>query len=492
MEEYNIYSDIAQRSQGDVYIGVVGPVRTGKSTFIKKFMDLLVIPNIENVYQAERARDELPQSAAGRTIMTTEPKFIPNEAVEISLGDNAHLRVRMIDCVGYIVNSSLGYSEDGGPRMVTTPWFDHPIEFNEAAEIGTKKVITEHSTIGLVVTTDGSITDIGRGDYIEAENRVISELKEINKPFIVLLNCVNPNSPAALDIKAELERKHSVPVVAVNCEELCAADIHEIIEKVLFEFPLKEINIQIPGWIDELDSSHWLKKDIYGAVTENMESVSRIRDVRALAQSIEERGFVKRSYIKGMDLGDGTVKMCMELSGELFYKVLGEISGFKIDGDHQLMTLMEELARMKAEYDKVSFALHEVMEKGYGIVSPSTEEMSLAEPKIVKQGGRFGVKLKASAPSIHMIRADIETEVSPIVGTEKQSEELVHYLLSEFESDPAKIWQSNIFGKSLYELVNEGLHNKLSRMPESARMKLKETLQRIINDGSNGLICIIL
>ncbi|MCI8404765.1 MAG: stage IV sporulation protein A [Clostridia bacterium] len=492
MEEYNIYNDIAQRSQGDVYIGVVGPVRTGKSTFIKKFMDLLVIPNIENAYQAERARDELPQSAAGRTIMTTEPKFIPNEAVEISLGDNAHLKVRMIDCVGYIVDSSLGYIEGDAPRMVTTPWFDYPIAFNEAAEIGTKKVITEHSTIGLVVTTDGSITEIDREDYVDAENRVINELKAINKPFIVLLNSVDPESANCVQIKRELEEKHKVPVVAVNCETLGADDIHDIIEAVLFEFPLKEINIQIPDWIEELDNEHWLKKDIYESVIGKIESVNRIRDVHTLSEGIDQCEFVKRSYIEGMDLGDGTVKMCMELPQSLFYKILGEMSGFEIDGEHQLMTLMSSLADMKSEYDKISFALHEVMENGYGIVSPTTDELTLDEPKIVKQGGKFGVKLKASAPSIHMIRADIETEVSPIVGTEKQSEELVHYLLSEFEADPAKIWQSNIFGKSLYELVNEGLNNKLSRMPESARMKLKETLQRIINDGSNGLICIIL
>ena len=492
MEEYNIYNDIAQRSQGDVYIGVVGPVRTGKSTFIKKFMDLLVIPNIENVYRAERARDELPQSAAGRTIMTTEPKFIPNEAVEITLGDNAHLKVRMIDCVGYIVDSSLGYVEDGEPRMVTTPWFDEPIAFNEAAEIGTKKVITEHSTIGLVVTTDGTITDIEREDYVEAENKVINELKAINKPFIVLLNSTAPRSQRAQSLRNELSARHGVPVIAVDCEELTASDIHDIIETVLFEFPLREINIRIPDWIGDLDSDHWLRQDIYGAVMDNIGGVNRIRDVRDLSSGIDSRAFIKRAYIEGMDLGSGNVKMCIELPQPLFYRVLGETSGFEIDSEHQLMTLMEELASIKAEYDKVAFALHEVMEKGYGIVSPSTDELSLNEPKIVKQGGKFGVKLKASAPSIHMIRADIETEVSPIVGTEKQSEELVHYLLSEFESDPTKIWQSNIFGKSLYELVNEGLHNKLSRMPESARMKLRETLQRIINDGSNGLICIIL
>ena len=492
MEEYNIYNDIAQRSQGDVYIGVVGPVRTGKSTFIKKFMDMLVIPNIENVYQAERARDELPQSAAGRTIMTTEPKFIPNEAVTISLGDNAHLNVRMIDCVGYIVDSSLGYVEDDQPRMVNTPWFEHPIPFNEAAEIGTKKVITEHSTIGLVVTTDGSVTDIDRADYIDAENRVIDELRAINKPFIVLLNSASPASEDTQNLREELERKHNVPVIAVNCEELNAADIHSIIETVLFEFPLKEINIRMPHWIDRLDENHWLKSDIYNTVLSNIEDVSLIRHTRMLADGLNSCEFIKRAYIEGMDLGIGSVRMLLEFPEEMYYKILGEVSGFEIEDEEQLMALMGELAKIKEEYDKVSFALHEVREKGYGIVSPSTDELTLDEPKIVKQGGRFGVKLKASAPSIHMIRADIETEVSPIVGTEKQSEELVHYLLSEFESSPEKIWESNIFGKSLYELVNEGLHNKLSRMPEESRNKLKETLQRIINEGSNGLICIIL
>lgn len=492
MEEYNVYNDIAERSQGDVYIGVVGPVRTGKSTFIKKFMDLLVIPNIENGYSAQRARDELPQSAAGRTIMTTEPKFIPNEAVEISLGDNAHLKVRMIDCVGYIVDSSLGYVEDGEPRMVTTPWYDEPIPFNEAAEIGTRKVITEHSTIGLVVTTDGSVTDIDREDYVPAEERVVKELKAINKPFIVVLNSQNPNSKDTEKLREELAEKYGVSVVAVNCEELTAEDIHDIIETVLFEFPLKEININIPQWIEELDRDHWLKNSLYSAVMDNMESVSRIRDVRSLSDGLNENEYIQNAYIEGMDLGDGMVRLDVDLPQNLYYKVLGEISGFEIDGEQRLMSLMKELATVKAEYDRVSGALHDVMETGYGIVSPTTEEMTLDEPKIVRQGGRYGICLKAEAPSIHMIRADIETQVSPIVGTEKQSEELVHYLLSEFETDPAKIWQSNIFGKSLYELVNEGLHNKLSRMPDSARNKIKETLQRIINDGSNGLICIIL
>lgn len=492
MADYSIYTDIAERSQGDIYIGVVGPVRTGKSTFIKKFMDLLVIPNIENSYQAERTRDELPQSAAGRTIMTTEPKFIPNEAVDITVGGNAHLKVRMIDCVGYIVNGSLGYVEDDMPRMVSTPWYDKPISFNDAAEIGTKKVINDHSNIGLVITTDGSITEIEREDYVSAETRVINELKAINKPFVVLLNSVYPNSTGAQKLRDELEKEHNVPVLCVNCAELTSTDINNIIETVLFEFPLKEINIKIPGWIDVLDEEHWLRKAMYDAVIDKVHGVSKIRHTQALAESLNEFDFVKKSDIEGMNLGDGTVVMDVSAPEHLFYKVLGETSGFDINDEEELIRLMKELAEMKNEYDKISFALHEVKQNGYGIVSPSVDELTLAEPEIVRHGGRFGVKLKASAPSIHMIRADIETEVNPIVGTEKQSEELVHYLLEEFETDPKKIWESNIFGKSLHELVNEGLHNKLSRMPDDARYRLQETLQRIINEGSGGLICIIL
>ncbi|MDY3031188.1 MAG: stage IV sporulation protein A [Clostridia bacterium] len=492
MEEYNIYRDIAQRNHGDVYIGVVGPVRTGKSTFIKKFMDLLVIPNMDNVYQAERTRDELPQSAAGRTIMTTEPKFIPNEAAEISMGDNAHLKIRMIDCVGYIVDSSLGYFEENEPRMVNTPWFDHPIPFNEAAELGTKKVITEHSTIGLVVTTDGSITDIPRSDYVGAENRVINELKAINKPFAVLLNCADPSSESAQRLRSELEAAHKVPVIAVSCAELGEKDIYNIIETVLFEFPLKEINLHIPNWLERLDMQHPLKSGIYNEITSKIADISKVRHARELCRSLAEAEYISRSEIESMDLGEGTVKINIELPRELYYKTLGEMSGFDISDEETLMELLCSLAKMKKEYDRISFALHEVREKGYGVVSPSTEELSLDEPKIVKQGGRYGVKLKASAPSIHMIRADIETEVSPIVGTEKQSEELVHYLLSEFETNPSKIWESNIFGKSLYELVNEGLNNKLSKMPDDARNKIRDTLQKIINEGSGGLICIIL
>ncbi len=492
MAEYNIYQDIAERSGGDIYIGVVGPVRTGKSTFIKKFMNELVIPNISNQYQAERTRDELPQSAAGRTIMTTEPKFIPNEAISVNLGDNASLKVRMIDCVGYIVDGSLGYVEEDGPRMVNTPWSDDAIPFSQAAEIGTKKVICEHSTIGLVITTDGSICEIDREDYVDAENRVINELKEINKPFVILLNSVNPDSDTAQNLARELERKHSVPVVSVNCEELDAHDINRIIETVLFEFPVCEIRVKIPGWVKTLSRNHWLCESVYEYIQRAMQEIDRIRDSKCFCNILTDCPYLEDARIDAMDLGQGKVYIELKPEGSLFYKVIGEITGLEIENERKLVDVMVELAKMKDEYNKIEYALNEVYEKGYGIVSPSLDELTLQEPKIIKQGGKFGVKLKASAPSIHMIRADIETEVSPIVGTEKQSEELLQYILSDFEGDPSKIWETNIFGKSLYELVNDGLHTKLSKMPEESRMKLKETLSRIINEGSGGLICIIL
>ena len=403
MAEYNIYGDIAERSGGDVYIGVVGPVRTGKSTFIKKFMDLLVIPNIANTYMAERTRDELPQSAAGRTIMTTEPKFIPNEAVEISLGDNAKLKVRMIDCVGYIVDSALGYIEEDVPRMVSTPWNEEPIPFYDAAEIGTKKVICEHSNIGLVITTDGSITEIDREDYVPAERRVINELKEINKPFVVLLNSVHPMSEHTMSVKQQMEEEYGVPVVPVNCAELCPEDIHKIIETVLFEFPLREINIKIPSWMSSLDNSHRLKKEINDAILDKMEGVTKVRHTGNLVEMLSEFEFVENAYIDGMDLGAGEVVVNASICPRMFYEILGEETGFDVEDEISLMYLMKNLSKIKAEYDKVSAALNDVRETGYGIVSPSTDEMSLDEPKIVKQGGKFGVKLKASAPSIHMI-----------------------------------------------------------------------------------------
>lgn len=492
MEETNIYRDIAQRNNGDVYIGVVGPVRTGKSTFIKKFMDTLVIPNMTNVYQAERTRDELPQSAAGRTIMTTEPKFIPNEAIEISPGDNASMRVRMIDCVGYIVDESLGYQEDGEPRMVNTPWFDHPIPFNDAAELGTKKVICDHSTIGLVVTTDGSFSEIERESYIDAEKRVIAELKAINKPFIVLLNSSNPMSADAKRIAAEIEREHDVSVMPVNCEELSGEDINGIINKILLEFPISEIEIRIPCWLRRLNREHEILKTTYTNIRNAVSDAANLRDVTRICNKLCEPEFVKTATTDNIDMGQGTVKTELVFEDNVFYEVLSECSGTKIHDDEQLLTELTKLSEMKQEYEHIKNALDSVRTTGYGIVSPKNEEMVLEEPKIIKQGGRYGIKLKACAPSIHMMRADIEASVSPIVGTIKQSEELIEHLLEEYEEDPAKLWESNIFGKTLNELVNDGLKNKLDRMPEDAQGKLRETLERIINEGSGGLLCLIL
>ena len=492
MEQYKIYNDIAERTQGDIYIGVVGPVRTGKSTFIKRFMDLLVLPNIENEHIRTRAVDELPQSGAGRTIMTTEPKFIPNEAVKINLLDNASFNVRMIDCVGYCVNGAQGHTEDGQPRMVTTPWFEDDIPFDKAAEIGTEKVIREHSTIGLVITTDGSICDIPRYEYVAAEERVVNELKEIDKPFIILLNSAVPESESAQNLKAELEKKYSVPVFLFSCADMRLEDINGIMKNVLFEFPLKELGINLPGWIDALPQEHYLKASIYESVRGAIKGVHKLSHVNTIAPLISQNEYLSGARVSDISLGKGTALIQADATEGLFYNVLGETTGLPITNDEELVSMLCSLSTAKREYDKISNALAQVKQTGYGIVSPGIEELSLQEPEIIRQGGRYGVRLRASAPSIHLIRADIETEVNPIVGSEKQSEELVHYLLSEFENDPAKIWESNIFGKSLHELVNEGLQGKLSKMPDDARGKLQETLTRIINEGSGGLICIIL
>ncbi len=492
MEQYKIYNDIAERTQGDIYIGVVGPVRTGKSTFIKRFMDLLVLPNIENEHIRSRAVDELPQSGAGRTIMTTEPKFIPNEAVNINLTENASFNVRMIDCVGYCVNGAQGHTEEGQPRMVTTPWFQEDIPFDKAAEIGTEKVIREHSTIGLVVTTDGTICDIPRYEYVSAEERVIGELKAINKPFIILLNSSMPESENARKLKSQLEEKHKVPVFLFSCADMDMDDINKIMKNVLFEFPLKELGINLPGWIDALPQDHYLKASIYESVRSAVAGIQKLSHIDSVAPALADNEYISSARIDDISLGKGTVLIQAEAVDGLFYSVLGETTGLDIKNDEELVSMLCALSEAKREYDKIANALNQVRQTGYGIVSPGIEELSLKEPEIIRQGGRYGVRLRASAPSIHLIRADIETEVNPIVGSEKQSEELVHYLLSEFESAPSKIWESNIFGKSLHELVNEGLQSKLSKMPDDARLKIQETLTRIINEGSGGLICIIL
>lgn len=492
MTNTGLYQDIATRTGGDIYIGVVGPVRTGKSTFIKKFMEELVLPNIQSDYQRNRATDELPQSAAGKTIMTTEPKFIPEEAVKISVGENANMNVRMIDCVGYIVPSSMGYIENEQPRMVMTPWFDEEVPFNMAAEIGTRKVINEHSTIGLVITTDGSITDIPREEYMQAESRVIEELKEINKPFAVLLNCNDPTSQASIELKKELEERYNVPVMAVNCLNLNQEDILDILSAVLSEFPVKEISVDMPKWIIGLDKDHWLKRAVFDSIVTTASDIKRIGEVSSTIKALTSCEYVDTAKVEWINLGTGSARIEITVPNALLYKVLGEVTGLEIDDESGLMPCMVELAQIKKKYEKIKSALEQVEATGYGIVMPTIDELSLEEPEMLKQGGKYGVKLRAQAPSIHMLRADIMTEVSPIVGSEKQSEELVMYLLKEFEENPKEIWNSNIFGKSLHELVNEGLHNKLYRMPPDARLKLRETVERVINEGCNGLICIII
>ena len=492
MDEKNVYQDISRRTDGDVYIGVVGPVRTGKSTFIKRFMDSLVLPNIHDESVYTRTVDELPQSSAGKTIMTTEPKFIPEESVEVELDGNISFKVRMIDCVGYIVDSALGHSEENGPRMVKTPWSDDEIPFDEAAEIGTKKVITDHSSIGLVITTDGSFSDIPREDYVLSESRVINELKAIDKPFIVLLNSVDPEAESTKAMAEEMSRKYLVPVLPVSCMELSENEIKRILAQLLFEFPIREIKVDIPKWVVKLDSGHWLKSELFNVIKNSAGKIGKIREIRQAADEISECDHVTGCELLSLDLGSGNAAVGVQIDPALFYRVLSEETGLDIADENALMSCVSTLSQKQREFDKISRAYDQVKETGYGIVMPTIDELTLDEPKIIKQSGKYGVKLKASAPSIHMMRVETQTEVTPIVGSEAQSEELVAYLLKEFEESPEKIWESNIFGKSVHELVNEGLHNKLSRMPADARKKIGQTIERVINDGCNGLICIIL
>ena len=480
MGDFNIYKDIAERTQGDIYLGVVGPVRTGKSTFIKKFMDLMVIPKIDNAYKKERAKDELPQSSSGKTIHTTEPKFVPNEAVEITIDEDIKLKVRLVDCVGYIVKGALGYLEDEEPKMVNTPWYEYEIPFEDAAEIGTRKVITDHSTVGLVVTTDGSITGIDREEYVEAEERVVEELKSINKPFIVVLNTKNINSPETDSLKDELEKKYDVE------------DIEKLFKHVLKEFPVKEINIDMPTWVENLEPEHWLKKEYFKIIKGMCESVDKIRDIKPAFYDAKQNENLSASDLTQIKLGEGTANILLKPSENIFYKILSENCGVEIEDESELIALVKDLNVAKVEYDKIKDALVDVKETGYGLVAPQLSEMKFEEPEIVKQGTKFGVKLKASAPSLHFIKADIKTEISPIMGSEKESEELVTALMEQYEKDPASLWQSNMFGKSLEVLVKEGLQNKLYKMPEDVQVKIQKTLQKIINEGNGGLICIIL
>lgn len=493
MKSVDIYKDISRRTGGDIYIGVVGPVRTGKSTFIQNFMERLVIPSMNDVNGRKRATDELPQSAGGKTIMTTEPKFVPNESVEITLEDNVKMKTRLVDCVGYLVDDAIGHMEGDSPRMVKTPWSDETLPFIQAAETGTHKVICDHSTIGLVVTTDGSITDISRESYIPAEERVISELKELKKPFVVLLNSKTPKSEDTEALRTELEKKYEVPVISSDILDLTEKDITSIFSRVLEEFPVTEISFRLPLWFNMLDMNYPLKQTVIAEVKDKFTNNSSIREISEISKTMcTNSDIFKNISVENANMSNGVVELNMEIKDELFFKVLSEKTGTNITSECDIFKAIDDYSNIKTEYDKIHDALEEVRIKGYGIVTPGIDELTLEEPEIVKQGTKYGVKLKASAPSIHMIRADIETEVSPIVGSEKQSEDLVKYLLSEFESDPKAIWQSNIFGKSLHELVNEGLHNKLYKMPDEAQMKIQETLERLINEGSGGLICIIL
>lgn len=492
MSEHSIYKDIVRRTGGDIYIGVVGPVRSGKSTFIKRFMESMVLPNIKEGYQRDRARDELPQSAAGKTVMTTEPKFIPDNAVTVQMDDNATMQVKMIDCVGYIVPDALGTIEDGQPRMVRTPWREEPMPFVEAAEMGTHKVITEHSTIGMLVSTDGSIGEIPRESYVEAEERIVRELKEIGKPFAMILNSANPTNEGSVALAYELESKYGVPVALVSCLDLDAEDIKHILEMVLHEFPVSEIRVKLPEWMLAIDASHPVKRSLYESVCRCAQEIGKVGEIKGAFEELSQNEYVKSFHFEKIDLGCGKATLRIEPTADLYYNVISELTGFDITGEEQLVLLLKEYSAKKAEYERVAAALSDTEEKGYGIVMPVLEDLHLEEPEIIKQSGGYGVKLRASAQSIHMIRANIETEINPIVGTEQQSEDLIKYMLNEFEEDPRRIWESNMFGKSLYELMNEGLHTKLDHMPEESRNKLSETLERIINEGSGGLICIIL
>lgn len=493
MDNFDIYKDISDRTQGDIYIGVVGPVRTGKSTFIRRFMELLVIPNIENSYKKERAKDTLPQSGSGKTITTVEPKFIPNEeAVEILLSDNAKMRVRMVDCVGYMVNGASGHIENDELRMVKTPWFEEEIPFIKAAEIGTKKVVEEHSTIGLVVATDGTLTDIPRENYLEAEEKVIEELKELNKPFIVLLNTLTPYSDETKELRLEMEEKYKVPVQIIDALNMKLEDITGILEKILYEFPVKEIGINLPEWVETLDNNHWLKKNFVLAIKSSVENLDKLRDIKPISNGYENLDFIGKVNFDEIKLGEGKAMLDMKVQDGLFFKILGEISGSDIEGESGLLNLMKDLTVAKKEYDRMSEALRDVRETGYGIVPPQMDELRLEEPEPVKQGSRCGLKLRASAPSLHLIRANIETEVTPIVGIEKQGADIVKTLLEDYETDPQKLWQANMFGKSLEELVKEGLQSKIQKMPGDIQAKLQRALQKIVNEGSGSLICIIL
>lgn len=494
-----IYRDIAKRTGGDIYIGVVGPVRTGKSTFIRRFMESVIIPGIEDEFERNKARDELPQSAGGRTVMTTEPKFIPDKSVGVVLGDKVRLRAKMVDCVGYLIPDALGNEEDGELRMVNTPWSEEPVPFEEAAEMGTRKVIAEHSTVGMLVTTDGTIGDLPRENYIEAEERVARELTELGKPFAVILNSAKPDSPEAERLALSLEEKYGTAVALVNCLELDAADVAGILEMVMGEFPVTEIAVKYPDWAAALEKEHPVRRHITSCVRSTSSGSMKISEAvtsfpERLSSAFGDSDDFTGSTVGDIsaDLGCGTVTMSLRLPGELYYKTIGELTGLEVSSEKELFRAIASLSETKREYDKISAAMDQVMEHGYGIVMPNMEDMTLDEPEIIRQAGSYGVRLRASADSIHMIKTKIDTEINPIIGTEEQSEEMVKFMLAEMNENPTGIWDINMFGRSMYDLINDGMKAKIEHMPADAREKMSEALSRIICEGCTGLLCVIL
>ncbi len=492
MENYGLYEDIAKRTGGDIYVGVVGPVRCGKSTFITQFMQNLVVPNIEDKNTKQRTIDELPQSADGKTIMTTQPRFVPSKAAAIRVDDKVDMNVRMIDCVGYLIDGALGHEENQKERLVKTPWSDEEMPFEKAAELGTKKVIDEHSTIGIVLTTDGSITDIPRSSYVKAEERVVSELAAQNKPFVVVLNTKLPKSDDAKKLAKSLEAKYGVPVMPMDVLKLNQNNIDEIFEKILLEFPIKSLKIKMPKWMQALSFNHPIISNVVEEVKKFGENVNKIGQIDKTNVAFLESDDFEPVVVSSIKMGEGKVYFEVTPKPGLFYRVLSEQCDTEISDDFHLISYVKQLAHAKAEYDKIKLALADVKEKGYGVVMPNVEDMTLEDPEIVKQGNKFGVKLKASAPSLHIMSVDIETEVNPIVGSQAQSEEMVKYMMSEFEQNPKAIWETNMFGKSLSSLVKEGIDSKITLMPVEAQRKMRKTLGRIINEGKGGIICILL
>ena len=485
----SIYQNIATRTAGDIYIGVVGPVRTGKSTFIKRFMETQIIPNIDNVYRRERARDELPQSGSGRTVMTAEPKFVPEEAAQIQLEGGAAFSVRLIDCVGYMVRGALGQTEDDQPRMVTTPWYDHPIPMTEAAEIGTRKVINEHSTIGLVVTTDGTVTDIPREDYVQAEKRAIADMRATGKPYLVVINSREPEGQQAKALKAALDGEFHICCMILDCQAVDAQGIGALLNAMLYSFPMTALRVFLPRWMDALERDHPVKTALYRGLLEAADGIGSLGQAAQALEALRALPGVQEADFRNIDPGSGRVDCVIRFPESMFYEILSARAGMPIESDGQLLELLTELSRVKREYDRLADALASVRATGYGVVGPGPEELKLEKPEVLKKNGSYGVKLRAMAPSIHMIRVDVDTEISPMVGGEEQSKELIEYLGGQ---EPEKLWQSNIFGKSVYDLIQEGLNAKLLRLPEDVRTKFRGTLGRIVNEGATGLVCLIL